>query len=151
MRPAILVVEDDPASSELLQLWLQAEGYDVRCAADISASRAAIGESAPDLILLDIGLGAEDGLQLAAWVRQQPQLATIPVIAVTAHAMVAHRARIFASGCNAFLAKPVDFEELRQALRDWLAGGDKPGASEPNHQEASSERSTRADQSIRCG
>lgn len=150
MRRAVFVVEDDPASSELLQLWLQAEGYEVRCAADISASRAAIGETVPDLILLDIGLGAEDGLQLAAWIRQQPQTAAIPVIAVTAHAMVSDRARIFASGCNAFLAKPVDFEELRQALRDWLNHG-KEIAPEANHRESSSERGKRADQSVRSG
>lgn len=132
MRHSLLVVEDDPASSELLQLWLQAEGYDVRCAADIAASRAAIGQCPPDLVLLDIGLGAEDGLQLAAWIRQQPHTAAIPVIAVTAHAMVSERGRIFASGCNAFLAKPLDFEELRQALQDWLLGRGTAKAHEPS-------------------
>ena len=151
MRPAVLVVEDDAASRELLQLWLHAEGYQVRCATDVAASRAAIGEAAPDLILLDIGLGAEDGLELAAWIRQQPQTAAIPVIAVTAHAMVSDRARIFASGCNAFLAKPVDFQELRTALQDWLHPAARDTAPSPGHRKAASERRTCADQSVRRG
>ena len=120
MKPTVLVVEDDLASRELLQVWLEGEGYAVQCTSDVHGSRAAICAAKPDLILLDIGLGGEDGLELAAWLRRQPQAATIPVIAVTAHAMISERERIFASGCNAFLAKPVDFDELRGFLSDWL-------------------------------
>ena len=151
MKPGILVVEDDQASRELLQVWLEGQGCTVRCVADVAGAHAAIGAAKPDLILLDIGLGAEDGLQIAAWVRQHADTAIIPVIAVTAHAMVSDRQRIFASGCNAFLAKPVDFEELRTTLGEWLPGDGRPAGTHAGSGNVETERMIRADQSIRGG
>jgi CheY-like chemotaxis protein len=71
-------------------------------------------------VLLDVGLGAEDGLEVARWMRTQPGLEQVPVIAVSAHAMVTHRAAMMRAGCNSFLAKPVDFVALQRQLRDWL-------------------------------
>ncbi len=120
MTRRVLIVEDDPASSELLRVWLEMEGYSVEAAADLSSGRQVIERCPPDLILLDIGLGPESGLDLAKWVRAHPAHQGIPMIAVTAHAMVSERQRIFASGCNQFVAKPVDLAELGRLMRRWL-------------------------------
>jgi CheY-like chemotaxis protein len=72
-------------------------------------------------VLLDIQLGAQDGAVLATWIRQQPDLQDIPVIAVTAHAMKTEQQRILQAGCNACISKPIDFKILQDQLEGWLA------------------------------
>jgi two-component system, sensor histidine kinase and response regulator len=71
-------------------------------------------------VLLDVKLGAQDGLELAAWIRRDPKLQGIPVIAVTAHAMMTDLERVLRAGCNACVSKPVDFRQLRNELDRWL-------------------------------
>ncbi len=121
MKHRILVVEDDPLSRELLFDWLETEGYEVVTAADLQAGFAAIHSQPPHLVLLDVKLGADNGLKLAFWMRQQPELRHIPVIAVTAHAMVTEQERIFQAGCNAVVSKPVDFKLLGEHLQSTLS------------------------------
>jgi CheY-like chemotaxis protein len=72
-------------------------------------------------VSLDVQLGADDGLSLASWMRQQQKLRHIPVIAVTAHAMITEQERILQAGCNTCISKPVDFKLLADQLRVWLA------------------------------
>ncbi len=124
MRTRILVVEDNLLNRELLRDWLDTEGYEVTAAADLKTGFGAVEKEHPHAVLLDVQLGADDGLSLAAWLRQQPALRDIPVIAVTAHAMVTERERILQAGCNACISKPVDFKLLREHLGRWLA---RPG------------------------
>lgn len=121
MKRRILAVEDNDLSRELMCDWLETEGYDVISAANLEDAFAAVQSQPPDAILLDVQLGADDGLALAAWIRQQPTLCHIPVIAVTAHAMVTEQERIFLVGCNAYVPKPVDLKLLSQQLERWLA------------------------------
>ncbi len=121
MSAGILVVEDDQLSRELLCDWLEMEGYEVRDAADLKSAFREIQCRPPDLVLLDVKLGGDDGLDLASWLRRQPAFSPIPVIAVTAHAMVTERERILEAGCNAWVAKPVDFRLLRETMRHWLS------------------------------
>jgi CheY-like chemotaxis protein len=83
----------------------------------------------PNAILLDINLGAENGLDLVAWMRQKPEMREIPVIAVTAHALVTEQERILQAGCKACLSKPINFQALREQLNHWLQ--DRP-VSQPN-------------------
>lgn len=120
MSYRILVVEDNPLNAELLTEWLRTEDYEVECASDLQSAFSAVERLLPHAILLDVQLGDEDGLALAAWIRKQPALCHIPVIAVTAHAMDTERHRVMRSGCNAFIAKPVDFRLLREQLNRWL-------------------------------
>jgi len=131
VRPQVLVVEDNPQNLELLCDWLEVEGYEVRTATSLSAARAALAAEAPHAILLDVQLREENGLELASWLRAQPDLHHIPVIAVTAHAMLTERARILQAGCNAWVPKPVDFQLLREQLRLWLAATGNPGKLGP--------------------
>jgi len=117
----ILVVEDNALNRELLCDWLDAEGYEVRCATTLEDARALCESNPPDAVLLDVQLGAEDGLELAVWLRARDPSRLIPIIVVTARAMAADQRRILESGCNAWVPKPVDFARLREQLQLWLS------------------------------
>ncbi len=117
----ILVVEDNAINRELLCDWLEAQGYVVLSAEDLGGAQRLLQGEQPDAVLLDVQLGDEDGLSLAAWMRQQPRFTGIPVIAVTAHAMVTEQQRFLQSGCNACISKPIDFKLLQRELDKWLA------------------------------
>jgi len=120
LKHCILVVEDNQLNRELLRDWLEMEGYEVWSAADLQTSYDVFAKRIPDAVLLDINLGKDDGLDLVAWMRQKPEIREIPVIAVTAHALVADQERILQAGCRACLSKPINFEGLREQLNHWL-------------------------------
>jgi two-component system cell cycle response regulator DivK len=120
LRRCILVVEDNQLNCELLRDWLEVESYEVWCAADLKASYEVFSKRLLDVVLLDINLGKADGLDLLAWMRQNPETREIPVIAVTAHALVEEQQRIMNAGCRACLSKPIDFQLLRVELKRWL-------------------------------
>jgi two-component system, cell cycle response regulator DivK len=122
LKPGILVVEDNQLNRELLCDWLEVEGYEVWSAADLKSSYEVFSKRLPDAVLLDINLGKDNGLDLVAWIRQKPETREIPVIGVTAHALVAERERILEAGCGACLSKPIDFQLLREELNRWLRG-----------------------------
>ena len=121
MKQHILIVEDNPLNSELLRDWLEMEGYVAATAPNLKAGFAALESQPPHAVLLDVQLGGEDGLSLASWMRQQPGLRQIPVIAVTAQAMASEQQHILDSGCNSVVSKPVDFNVLREQMEFWLA------------------------------
>jgi two-component system, cell cycle response regulator DivK len=116
MKHCILVVEDNPLNRELLRDWLEVEGYEVWTAIDLQTSYDVLAKRIPDAVLLDINLGTDDGLNLIAWMRQKAETREIPVIAVTAHALVAEQERILKAGCRACLSKPINFQMLRERL-----------------------------------
>jgi CheY-like chemotaxis protein len=120
VKNRILVVEDNPMNRELLCDWLEAQGHEVFSVEDLSAAFRALEGQQPDAVLLDVQLGNEDGLSLAAWMRKQPKLSRVPVIAVTAHAMATEQQRFLQAGCNACVSKPVNFKLLSEQLKRWL-------------------------------
>jgi CheY-like chemotaxis protein len=120
MKERILVVEDNLANRELLCDWLESEDFQVITAQNLEQSFGAFNVQPPQAVLLDIQLGSEDGLSLAKWIRGEPKLRHIPVIAVTAHAMVTDQERIIEAGCNACISKPIDFKLLSRELGRWL-------------------------------
>jgi CheY-like chemotaxis protein len=120
MKQRILVVEDNPANRELLCDWLEAEDFQVLAAESLEQGFAAFKMEPPHAVLLDVQLGSEDGLSLAKWIRREPNLRHIPVIAVTAHAMVTDQERVMQAGCNACISKPIDFKLLARELERWL-------------------------------
>jgi len=121
VKHRVLIVEDNAANRELLSDWLEAEGYDVLTAADLKTAFSAVENQHPHAVLLDVQLGADDGLQLAHWMRRQARFQHLPVIAVTAHAMVAEESRILQAGCNGYVPKPIDFRQLRESLERCVA------------------------------
>ena len=120
MKRRILVVEDNQPNRELLCDWLESEGFEVVYAENLEQSYAAFEIKVPHAVLLDVQLGREDGLSLARWIRQRQGLRHIPVIAVTAQAMVTDQERVIQAGCDACIFKPVDFKSLSQQLALWL-------------------------------
>jgi CheY-like chemotaxis protein len=120
MKHRILVVEDNAPNRELLSDWLEAEGFEVLSAENLQQAYSAFDHQPIHAVLLDIQLGLEDGLSLAGWIRRDPKLQDLPVIAVTAHAMVTEQERVLQSGCNACVSKPIDFKLLSSQLERWL-------------------------------
>jgi two-component system, cell cycle response regulator DivK len=120
LKHCILVIEDNQLNRELLRDWLEVEDYEVWSAADLKSSYEVLTKWIPDAVLLDINLGTENGLDLLAWMRQQPEMREIPVIAVTAHALVTEQERIVQAGCRACISKPINFQGLREQLNHWL-------------------------------
>jgi len=122
LKHCILVVEDNQLNRELLCDWLEVEGYEVWSSTDLQTSYDVFAKRIPNAVLLDINLGAENGLDLLAWMLQRPETREIPVIAVTAHALVAEQQRILNAGCRACLSKPIDFQllgvELKRRLQE---------------------------------
>jgi two-component system cell cycle response regulator DivK len=121
MKGHVLVVEDNLANQELLCDWLESEGYRVSVASTLSEAFASFVDPLPQIVLLDVQLGSEDGLFLAGWLRERPQFKGIPVIAVTAHAMLTDQARMQDAGCDACVSKPIEFKGLAAHLDHWLA------------------------------
>lgn len=116
----ILVVEDTPPNRELLCDWLEMEGFQPLAAENLTEAFAALESESPHAVLLDVQLGQEDGLTLATAMRHDPRRSAIPIIAVTAHAMVTDQERVIQAGCNACVSKPIDFKALRQQIDWWL-------------------------------
>jgi CheY-like chemotaxis protein len=120
VKQLILVIEDNPLNAELLRDWLEAEGYEVSLATNLKGARAFLEARQPSAVLLDIQLGADDGLALLSWIRRRSKIRDVPVIAVTAQAMVAEQQNILKRGCNGVVSKPIDFGVLKEQLQSWL-------------------------------
>jgi CheY-like chemotaxis protein len=123
MSHRLLVVEDNPLNRELLCDWLDTEGFVVDAAASLGEAFAALDKSPPQAVLLDVQLGSEDGLRFASWIRNEPRYRSLPVIAVTAHAMLTDQHRVMQAGCNACVSKPINFALLKSHLRAFLPDG----------------------------
>ncbi|HWC88582.1 MAG TPA: response regulator [Pirellulales bacterium] len=116
----LLVVEDDPRSGRLFQANLLAAGYRVTLAPTAAAAQAEAAAHAPDLILCDICLPDQDGISLTRFFRQQPNLASVPIVLVTSLDDRKVLARGLEAGADDFLTKPVNTIELRSRVRSLL-------------------------------
>jgi two-component system, cell cycle response regulator DivK len=123
--PRLLLVEDDPAIREMMARRLELRGYAVTTAADGEAGLAAALADPPAAVLLDASLPGMSGWEVARALRADPRAATLPIIAVTAHAGVNDKKAALAAGCTVFFAKPVDFNRLVSALSE-LVGPPEP-------------------------
>ncbi len=108
----ILLVEDSPANRDMLTRRLERRGFKVCCAEDGPTGVAMSAAEGPDLILMDIALGAMDGWDATRLIKANPQTTQIPVIALTAHALASDREKSFKVGCSDFDTKPVDLARL---------------------------------------
>jgi two-component system, cell cycle response regulator DivK len=112
----VLVVEDNEKNMKLLRDVLQATGHKVLEATDGEGALALAREHSPALVLMDIQLPDIDGVEALARLRADPATAAIPVVAVTAQAMKGDRERFVAAGFDAYLSKPIDLDELLEAV-----------------------------------
>lgn len=108
----ILYIEDNEDNIYMVSRRLQRKGYDVLVARDGAEGLTQAKSWVPGLILVDLGLPIIDGWEVTRQLREAPETAAVPIIALSAHAMPEDRERAFAAGCDDFFAKPVNFPRL---------------------------------------
>jgi len=116
----ILVAEDNPINRELLRELLEARGYSVFEACNGQEALQMMAETPPDILLLDLGMPVLDGFGVIRKIREDPRLAALPVLAVTAYAMQGDRDKIMNSGFDGYLSKPINSVLLAQELERLL-------------------------------
>lgn len=121
MNARILVIEDNPVNMELMTYMLKAFGHEPLQARDGTLGLELARTSQPDLILCDIQIPGLDGYALAQRLKQDDALRRIPLIAVTAYAMVGDREKVLAAGFDGYVAKPIDPAELANTIATILA------------------------------
>lgn len=122
-RSAVLVIEDDPDNQNVYEIMLE-DRYEVLLAANGEDMRTHLRDANGRIVvaLVDLALaGSEDGFTLTRYLRQQPDWAHIPIIAITAHVFPEWRDRAFEAGCDAFLTKPISPTKLRDLLEQLIA------------------------------
>ena len=108
----ILLVDDDEMNRDMLSRRLQRKGYNVIMAIDGHEGMNAARSELPDLILMDMSLPVLDGWEATRQIKAMPETRSIPVIALTAHAMTGDREKAFKVGCDDYDTKPIDFKKL---------------------------------------
>jgi two-component system, cell cycle response regulator DivK len=116
----ILVVEDNQDNMTLISDVLQSLDYEVLQATDGEQGVQMAGEHKPDLILMDLSLPRMDGWTATRHIKADPQTQNIPVIALTAHAMVGDRERALEAGCDDYVSKPINLRELANKLAQFI-------------------------------
>ena len=120
-QPRILIVEDNLDNRVLLIDMLGALGYRVIEAIDgIEGVERTLSEK-PDLVLMDLSLPRKDGWVAARELKSNAEVAHIPIIALTAHAMVGDRDRALEAGCDDYIPKPINLAELSQKIETYLS------------------------------
>jgi len=116
----ILLVEDNEPNRIMLARRLEKRGYEVIQAPDGEEGYALARGEMPDLILMDISLTGMDGWQVIELLKSEAKTRDIPVIVLTAHALIDDRTRAIESGCDDYYAKPVDFKLLLEGINRLL-------------------------------
>ena len=122
----ILLIEDNEANRDALSRHLKRRGYEVVMAVDGQQGIAMTRAETPALILMDMSLPVLDGWEATRQLKADPQTGSIPVIALTAHAMAGDRAKALEVGCDDYDTKPVEFPRLLAKIQALLAGKDAP-------------------------
>ncbi|MCA9758242.1 MAG: response regulator [Candidatus Eisenbacteria bacterium] len=120
----ILLVEDDPTNQYVFRTILAGAGYEVEIAADGRSGVERALASRPGIILLDMMMPVMDGYEAAELLANDPRLDGIPIIALTAKAMMGDRDRCLEAGCDDYLAKPVARKALLEMVGHWLEAND---------------------------
>jgi two-component system cell cycle response regulator DivK len=113
----ILYIEDEPGNRMLVRRILEAEGFTVSEAMDGLSGLEIATQTEPDLILLDINLPEIDGYDLAKRFREIPNLMETPILAITANVMHGDRERTLEAGCDGYIQKPIDVDQLPEQVR----------------------------------
>lgn len=116
----ILLVEDNEMNRDMLSRRLQRKGYSVVTAQDGEEGHLLALAESPDLILMDISLPVMDGWQVTRLLKTNDSTSHIPIIALTAHAMVTDREKAFEAGCDDYDTKPVEFGRLSEKIENLL-------------------------------
>lgn len=116
----ILIAEDDPTNQFVIRAILVAAGFDVLIRENGEEALLAARSELPDLILLDMMMPVMDGYQTARQISSDPAFDGIPIVALTARAMLGDEERTLDAGCDAYLRKPISRRLLVDTVRAWL-------------------------------
>ncbi|MBD8890093.1 MULTISPECIES: response regulator [Roseibium] len=120
MAKTVLIVEDNELNMKLFHDLLEAHGYNTLQTRTGIEALALARTHRPDLILMDIQLPEVSGLEVTKWIKEDDDLSTIPVIAVTAFAMKGDEERIRQGGCEAYISKPISVAKFLETVRSYL-------------------------------
>jgi len=121
VRKKVLIVEDNDLNMKLFNDLLVAHGYGTLQTKDGVEALALARQHRPDLILMDIQLPEVSGLQVIRWIKEDKDLRTIPVIAVTAFAMKGDEEKMRDGGCEAYIAKPISVTNFWRTVERFLS------------------------------
>ncbi len=123
MSATVLVVEDNEDNRALVVKVLSRCGYRVLEASTGEEALDVAGRNRPDLVLMDLNLVGMNGFEATRRLKEDPELRGVPVVALTAYAMVGDRERALAAGCDGYLPKPVDVRRLPEQVEAFLQEG----------------------------
>ena len=121
--PKVLVVEDNEMNRDMLTRRLERRGYEVISAVDGEDGLNKARSGSPDIILMDMDLPVLDGWAATRQLKAAPETQSIPVIALTAHAMAGDREKSLEAGCDDYDTKPVEFSRLIEKIEKLLGKG----------------------------
>ena len=120
LPPLVMVVEDFEDNRYMMRRLLEMSGYRVVEAMNGEEAVEVARRERPSLILMDLSLPLLDGLAATRRIRQQPELREVPIVAVSAHDTADFHADALAAGCNDYVTKPIDFDQLESLLHRLL-------------------------------
>ena len=120
-KGTILSVEDNPDNRMLVRRILMSEGYDLLEATNAAEALELLKTTKPDLILMDINMPDMDGYTLTAKIKTTQGFERIPILALTANVMRGDKEKTLEAGCDGYIQKPIDFDELIREVERFLA------------------------------
>ncbi len=120
MAKTVLIVEDNELNMKLFRDLLEAHGYQTSGTSSGHEALNLVRTMRPDLVLMDIQLPQVSGLEVTRWIKDDPELRSIPVVAVTAFAMKGDEERIREGGCEAYLSKPISVGKFIETVRRFI-------------------------------
>jgi two-component system, cell cycle response regulator DivK len=123
MPKTVLIVEDNELNMKLFNDLLEAHGYaTIQTKSGVEAVELA-RRHRPNLILMDIQLPEVSGLEVTQWLKEDDELRTIPIVAITAFAMKGDEEKIRQGGCEAYLSKPISVVKFLETVRNYVSEG----------------------------
>jgi DNA-binding NarL/FixJ family response regulator len=120
MAEQLLLVDDEPGLREAVQAYLEDEGFSVDVASNATEGWELLQQKNPDLVITDIMMPQVDGYEFLKQMREDPRYKTMPVVFLTARGMTGDRIQGYQAGCDAYLSKPFDPDELVAIVRNLL-------------------------------
>ena len=121
--PTILLIEDNGLNRDMLSRRLAKRNFQIAMAVDGEEGHTLAHQTQPDLIIMDMSLPIIDGWKLSGLLKKHPDTQHIPILALTAHAMVGDREKALAAGCDEYETKPIEFSKLLSKIDLLLANG----------------------------
>ncbi len=115
-KPVILVVEDNDDNRQLVIKVLSRRGYEVVGVVDGNEAQERLNNINPDLILMDINLPGMDGYEVTRRIRLQSKFAALPIVALTAYAMLGDEEKSLHAGCDAYISKPINVRTFPESI-----------------------------------